>query len=731
MGRLSNRSASAMPSIAPISQRPVEVAPVKPEDDEIERIGGRNIIAGVALTAVALVAGALVAAILALEYADAERDRELRRWQDRLGLIADTRTGAVEGWLRNQFDALGALADNASVQLYMSELTTKREPAERLTQDLARSGYLRNLLTVLADREGFAAAPTGPDVDANVRRLGVAGLALLDSTGRAVAATAGMPAIEGGLQGFVTGAERGSSALLDMHIGPSGRPAMAFLAPVFAVHGDRSPTRQVGWALGVKQVGRELFQLLRQPGAPWASAEALLVRRDGAAIGYLSPTAGGQDALTRRLAFDTPELAAAYAIDHPGGFSRKLDYRGTSVLVAARAVARAPWSLLYKLDSAEALGPGEARLRSFLVTLALAVVVVIAAFVAVWRHGASRRAGAAASRHEALFRRHEAQSRFLRLISDSQPEPMFILDADGRYTFANRAAGERAGISPEDMLGKTVDSVLGPVAGQRIRARNRIAETPETVLEEFRDSDPNGALRVVQSAHVPVPETPDSGPGVMVVERDITVAVAERERRVRLLDRLIQTLLTIVDRRDPYAANHSARVAAVARGIAEEMGLDPTTVDTAETAGSLMNLGKILVPPDLLCSTDDLQSFELRMIRESVRATADLLEDVEFDGPVVEVLRQVRERWDGAGEPDGRGGDDILLPARVVSAANAFVAMISPRAWRPGMSVDEAIDRLMAEIGGAFDRRVVAALINRLDNRGARGVWADGRSTAA
>ena len=167
------------------------------------------------------------------------------------------------------------------------------------------------------------------------------------------------------------------------------------------------------------------------------------------------------------------------------------------------------------------------------------------------------------------------------------------------------------------------------------------------------------------------------------------------------------------------------------REIAEEMGLDPTTVDTAETAGSLMNLGKILVPPDLLCSTDDLQSFELRMIRESVRATADLLEDVEFDGPVVEVLRQVRERWDGAGEPDGRGGDDILLPARVVSAANAFVAMISPRAWRPGMSVDEAIDRLMAEIGGAFDRRVVAALINRLDNRGARGVWADGRSTAA
>ena len=688
-------------------------------------------IAGVALTAAALVAAALVAAIVALDYADAERGRELRRWQDRLGLIADTRTGAVESWLRNQFDALGALADNPSVQLYMSELTTQREPTKRVTRDLARSGYLRNLLTVLADREGFAAAPAGPDVAANVRRPGVAGMALLDSAGVAVAATVGMPAIDGALRDFVTGSERGSSALLDMHTGPSGRPTMAFLAPVFAVHGNRSPTQQVGWAIGVKDVGRELFPLLRQPGAPWGSAEALLVRRDVAAVDYLSPTAGGQDALARSLAFDTPGLAAANAIDNPGGFSRTVDYRGTSVLVAARAVARSPWTLLYKIDSAEALGPSEARSRAMLVSLALVVVVVIAAFVAVWRHGASRRAGAAASRYETLFRRHEAQSRFLRLISDNQPEPMFILDADGRYTFANRAAAERAGISPEDMLGKTIDGVLGPVAGQRIRARNRIAETSDSVIAEDRESDPNGAFRVVQSFHVAVPETPDSRPGVMVIERDITSAVAERERRSRLLDQLIQTLLTIVDRRDPYAANHSVQVAAVARGIAEEMDLDENAADTAATAGSLMNLGKILVPPDLLSSTDDLQSFELRMIRESVRSTADLLEDVEFDGPVVEVLRQIRERWDGTGEPGDRGGDDILAPARVVAVANAFVAMISPRAWRPGMTVDEAIDRLMAEIGGAFDRRVVAALINRLDNRGGRGVWADGRPTAA
>ena len=85
----------------------------------------------------------------------------------------------------------------------------------------------------------------------------------------------------------------------------------------------------------------------------------------------------------------------------------------------------------------------------------------------------------------------------------------------------------------------------------------------------------------------------------------------------------------------------------------------------------------------------------------------------------METLRQLQERWDGAGEPNGLSGDRILLPARVVAVANAFVAMVSPRAWRAGSSVDEAVTQLMAAVGKAFDRRVVAALVNYLDNRAA------------
>jgi len=67
----------------------------------------------------------------------------------------------------------------------------------------------------------------------------------------------------------------------------------------------------------------------------------------------------------------------------------------------------------------------------------------------------------------------------------------------------------------------------------------------------------------------------------------------------------------------------------------------------------------------------------------------------------------------------------MLLSARVIAVANAFVALVSARAHRAGLGFDAAVDTLLKETGSAFDRRVVAALISVLDNRGGRADWVD------
>lgn len=681
-------------------------------------------IAPAALIVAALVAAALVAAILIARYADGVRQQALGQWQSRLDLIVATRADALKSWLDGQVRDIAAIAANPSVQLYLSERRIADGAAASANGAAirrAQNGYLRNLLEVSAQRLGFTGPVLGATVRANVARSGLAGLALVDLQGRRLVASTTMPAIGPPLSAFLARVARGRPAVRDIYSGPGGQPAMAFAAPVFAVQGDKSPEAQLGWIVGVRPVSAPLAQALKQPGETSPSAGAMLVRLEGSAVRYLWPLAEGDTGLGLTRPFSTPGLAASFVITNPGGFAIRRDAANTEVLVAARRIERMGWTVAYKVDRGEALGPAEVQQKRLMITAMLAILALGAAFVAVWRHGASRRARAAAERHGLLSDRFEAQSRFLSLVNDAQPGPMFILDPQGVYTFANRSAGEAAAMVPSDMIGKTVLAIRGTVQGQRSIALLTEARTEGKAIGRLhRDEGASGIERIVQTQYIPLAANLGLGDRVLVVEHDITDAVAERERRGRILTSTVDTLVAILDRRDPYAAEHSARVSQLSDRIAAEMGLDSTERETTMVAAKLMNVGKILVSPQVLTSATALPETELQSIRDSIAATAGLVEPIEFDGPVVETLRQVQERYDGTGEPAGLAGADILRPARIIAVANAFVAMTSSRAYRDAADLDDAVQTLMGEAGKAYDRAVVAALVSHLENHGGR-----------
>jgi HD-GYP domain-containing protein (c-di-GMP phosphodiesterase class II) len=156
----------------------------------------------------------------------------------------------------------------------------------------------------------------------------------------------------------------------------------------------------------------------------------------------------------------------------------------------------------------------------------------------------------------------------------------------------------------------------------------------------------------------------------------------------------------------------------------QEMDLDPGLGEVSEIAGNLMNLGKMAVPQSVLTKSGALDEAEIQLIRDSILASADLIADIEFDGPIAETIRQLQENFNGSSMPKGLKGDKILLTARIVAVANAFAAMVSARAYRPGMAFDRAIDILLKESGESFDRRAVTTLVNHLENRGGRAQWA-------
>ena len=87
-----------------------------------------------------------------------------------------------------------------------------------------------------------------------------------------------------------------------------------------------------------------------------------------------------------------------------------------------------------------------------------------------------------------------------------------------------------------------------------------------------------------------------------------------------------------------------------------------------------------------------------------------ILSDVGLHPIVLQVARSSHERIDGAGYPDGKAGDDIPLPARIVLVADAFDALTSDRPYRLGRSIPEAVEELRTHAGTQFCPVVIEAM---------------------
>ncbi|WP_339712350.1 HD domain-containing phosphohydrolase [uncultured Sneathiella sp.] len=658
------------------------------------------------------------------KFVEEQRARDIRNWEIRLGIVADSRTASVEEWLRKQEQAIGTLATNASLQVYLTQLVIETSENGNAITEVPEAGYLINLLNNQAVISGFW-EPEEPQVRANVSRPGRAGIALTDATGDLLVSSGSMPPLNSMIRAAMAKAGEGSAAFIDLYEGINGDPTLGFVWPVFAVQDEGSAKDIIGYVIGLRTVETSLFPLLFQPGDTLQTAENYLVRRDSNLVQYISPLADGTLALTRKLSAQK-DLAAAFVIDNPGDFAISANYLGNKVLVTGRALSIAPWYLVRTVSEQEALSETDQRLQTMLGIFLLLIFAIAGTVVAVWRHGTSIRAAELAVRYKNIAERLKERSEFLKIVTDQQPTAIAVFDAEDKYTFANSVAAEEIDISQEEMIGKKATSVLGPsLAREIIEMTNLVRQDyePRSIVSRLKSETEENPDRVIKSDFVPLRSARVNSKEVLTVFQDISDVVIAQERREDVLRNLVSTLVAFVDRRDPYSADQSRRVAKVAVAIAGEMDASEELVRTVDIAGNLMNIGKILVPPELLTKTKNLTKKEMSIIRNSLVASADLLEEVNFDLPITTTLRQLQENFDGSGQPNGLKGTEITEAARIIAVANAFVGMVSPRAYRSALGFSAAVKNLLEDADIRYDRRMVSALINYLENRGGREAW--------
>ena len=162
---------------------------------------------------------------------------------------------------------------------------------------------------------------------------------------------------------------------------------------------------------------------------------------------------------------------------------------------------------------------------------------------------------------------------------------------------------------------------------------------------------------------------------------------------------IINAMVSTVEVRDPYTAGHQARVADLARAIAQEMGLTENEIDGIRMAGTLHDLGKVNIPAEILSKPGRLSEIEFSLIKMHPRVAFDILKEIDFPWPIADMVYQHHERLDGSGYPQGLKGKDLLLSGKILTVADVVEAIASHRPYRPALGIKTALDEIYVKRG--------------------------------
>jgi diguanylate cyclase (GGDEF)-like protein len=294
---------------------------------------------------------------------------------------------------------------------------------------------------------------------------------------------------------------------------------------------------------------------------------------------------------------------------------------------------------------------------------------------------------------------------------------LMIFDLDGFKSY-NDSFGHPAGDALLARLGSKLASVPGPLGsvyrlggdefcliapvapGEAEALIDRACAALTEYGEGFEVSSSFGAIMIPD-------EATDASEALRLADERL---YAQKYSRRTETDRTLHALLDALSEREPGIQVHAEGVAALAVQVSGMLGFRRDEVDELSRAAQLHDIGKLAVPDEILHKPGALDEREWEFIQQHTLVGERILRASPAFRSVATVVRSTHERWDGAGYPDNLVGDDIPLGARIIAACDAYVALISPRPYRPARSPEDALEELERCAGSQFDPTVVRVL---------------------
>jgi putative two-component system response regulator len=184
----------------------------------------------------------------------------------------------------------------------------------------------------------------------------------------------------------------------------------------------------------------------------------------------------------------------------------------------------------------------------------------------------------------------------------------------------------------------------------------------------------------------------------------------ERARVESLALATLESLVRVVETKDPWLAGHSVRVAQLAASLAAELGRSDPEVEAVRLAGRLHDIGMICLGDGILSKEGPLSPTEFEQVKRHVLIGHQILEPLPQFGLVSVFVRSHHERWDGTGYPDRVSEEEIPWGARLIGAAEIYDALTTTRPYRRSVSPEEAVESMQALTGKMICPVVYSAL---------------------
>lgn len=168
----------------------------------------------------------------------------------------------------------------------------------------------------------------------------------------------------------------------------------------------------------------------------------------------------------------------------------------------------------------------------------------------------------------------------------------------------------------------------------------------------------------------------------------------------------IHAIIALLEKHDPYTRGHSENVAKLSMEFGRHLGFSEKKIQDLYWAGIVHDMGKILIPQNILNKPTRLTIEEFKEIKKHPVYAYDVFKNSRPMREIALFVKHHHEKYNGRGYPEGLKGKAIPYESRILCIADAWDAMTSERVYKTGLNKTEAISEIMQNKGEQFDPKL-------------------------